>query len=140
MFGSRKEAEEKYEALNAEFQNTLAAKEELENTVVALTEKVDTLTAQADSKLGAFKADLEEKLALAVEAGVATASIYDIVNAATVSDAAKETIKAVRSEGATVATDTDVDGADFEGDDEAAIEKRKAEVEAIVKRKLGKDK
>ena len=140
MFGSRKEAEEKFEALQAEFDSLAATKAELEDKVVALEKELDAIKQESGTELATFKADLEEKLALAVEAGVATKSIYEIVNAETVTDAAKASLRAVKSEGATVAADSDVDGAEFVEDDDAAMEKRKAEIEAIVKRKLGKDK
>ena len=126
MFGSRKEAEEKYSALEKEhgelealFETLQNEKAELESKLEALTTQVDTLTAQGDSKVGDFKAALEERLTLAVEAGIATKAIFEVVNAESTKDAAMATVKAVRSTGSTVSAATDVgdDVSGFDDDD-----------------------
>ena len=134
LFGSSKEAEEKYNALLKEKEELEAQFGELETEAAALRERVEKLQAEQDAKLEEFKADLEEKLTLAIEAGIATPAAKDVLFAATVKDAALETVKAVKSEGATVATTQDVEP---EEDVERAEAERIAAIEAAVKKTLG---
>jgi len=129
IFSSAKEAEEKYTALENELSEYKLRVEKLNEEIGALNDEIAQLKAED------LKATIENRLAIAVEAGIATKEVAEVLFAEDDLSAAKATLKAVRSEGSVVSATSDID--DGEIDDKANSE-RLAEIEARVKKSLGK--
>lgn len=135
LFSNREEAEKKFQELQAAMEEKEVELEALNEKLKDMQSKADAVEAQAKEAVEAIKADFNERIEIAIAAGIATESIRAILSAEDIKSAALESIKAVKSDGATISATADIDNGDFTGDKESD---RLAAIEAQVKKTIGK--